>query len=205
MTKVDGRKGSRSELYELRKQAVQLHEQRVPVMQIVERTGLSWPTVNSAIKRYQEEGEFALMPLARGRKNGTGRMLTAEQESEIRGYIRKKRPKFYGLKKSLWDRGSVQQLIAEKYGAELSERLIGNYLRRWDLTPKQYKRHGYDNCSPDIRRWLDSNYAEILRQARDDGAEIYWLIAPKMVNIGLWRPDAHRVHSCAHQSQRKNQ
>jgi len=42
-------------------------------------------------------------------------------------------PLFYRLKKSLWDREAVQQLIKNKCGVYLSERAIGNYLKRWGL------------------------------------------------------------------------
>lgn len=157
-------------------------------MEIVERTGLSWPTVNSAIKRYQAAGESALMPLARGRKSGTCRVLSAVQEAEIRDCIRKRRPKFYGLKKSLWDRGLLQQLIANKFCVELSERVTGNYLHRWDLTSENHKGRGYDSCAPEVRRWLDINFADRLRQARDGDEEVYWLTVPKAIKIDLWCP-----------------
>ena len=45
-------------------------------MQIVKKSGLSWYAVNKAIKLYTEGDEPALKPSARGRKQGTGRILS---------------------------------------------------------------------------------------------------------------------------------
>ncbi len=83
MEKRDARKLTRDELHERRREVVRFYEEGVPVMRIVERTGLSWSAVSTAIKRYQTGGESALRPSVRGRKQGTGRTLTDAQEIEI--------------------------------------------------------------------------------------------------------------------------
>lgn len=189
MTRIDARKQTRDELHERRQQVIRLHEDGVPVMQIVERSGLSWSAVNSAIKRYQAQGESALMPSARGRKQGSGRTLTADQEARVRDFIRLRRPWFFRLKKSLWDREVVKQLIEQKYAVNLSTRVIGNYHDRWGLTLKRAKGRGYGNCTKAIRKWLDLNYTEILRQAREADAEIYWLTGMKVIDADLWCPE----------------
>ena len=124
--KIDARKQTRDALYERRKQVIRLHQEGVPVMQIVERTALSWSAVNAAIKRYDRGGESALKPVARGRKQGKGRILTEEQEADIRQMLRKRRPKFYGLQYALWDRDTVMHLIEQKYGITLSVRAVGS-------------------------------------------------------------------------------
>ena len=51
-------------------------------MQIVEQTGLSWAAVNAALRLYGAGGAAALKPQVRGKKMGTGRHLSAEQELE---------------------------------------------------------------------------------------------------------------------------
>ena len=73
ITKSDARKQSRDVLHERRREVVELHLANVPVMQIVERSGLSWYAVNAAITQYRIGGESALRPAARGRKAKTGR------------------------------------------------------------------------------------------------------------------------------------
>lgn len=157
-------------------------------MQIVERTGLGWAAVNAAVKKYLAEGASALLPDARGRKPGTGRALTPEQEAEIRQFIRMRRPRHYRLKRYLWDRESVRQLVVQKYGVDLSERVIGNYLHRWGLAPKNSKLSEPERCSKDVRQWLERNYVEVVRMAREEGAEICWLRKPARLDAEAWRP-----------------
>ena len=64
------------QLYALRKQVVRLHLKGLPVMQIVAMTGLSWPGVRAALKRYEAGGMAALKPSIRGKKPG-GRLAEA--------------------------------------------------------------------------------------------------------------------------------
>jgi transposase len=189
MKRIDARKQTREALHERRQQVIRLHEEGVPVMQIVARSGLSWSAVNSAIKRYQAQGESALMPSARGRKQGSGRTLTADQEARVRDLVRLRRPWFFRLKKSLWDRAAVKQLIEQEYAINLSTRVVGNYLDRWGLTLKKSKRRGQGSCTRDIRAWLDLSYADILRQSREEDAEIYWLSEVKAIDTDLWCPE----------------
>lgn len=184
--KIDARKLSREELYELRRGVIRLLEEGVPVMQIVARTGLSWAAVNAAIRKSQTEGTLALLPEPRGKKSGTGRALTKEQEAEIRQCIRKRRPLHFRLKNSLWDRESIRQLVAQKYGVALSERAIGNYLRRWGLAPKGSKLREADRCSKDVRQWLGQNYAQVIRMAQEEDAEICWLRKSVAIDADAW-------------------
>ena len=92
MQKEDARKQSREVLHERRKQVIRMHRKGVGVMQIVEQTGLSWTAVNTAIRLYNEGGASQLKPGVRGKKQGSGRSLNAEQEQAIRQTICDKRP-----------------------------------------------------------------------------------------------------------------
>lgn len=188
MEKRDARKLTRDELHERRLEVVRFYEEGVPVMRIVERTGLSWSAVSTTIKRYQTGGESVLRPAVRGRKQGTGRTLTDAQEIEICRLIRARRPWFYRLKNSLWDREAVRQLIEQKYGVNMSERVTGNCLKRWGLAPKKSTRREYDRCTEDIQQWLDVHYAELEQQAQDEDAEIYWVRKRAVIDADVWRP-----------------
>lgn len=92
MEKDDARYSTLEQLYERRKQVVRLHRKGYGVMQIVELSGLSYPTVRSAIDRYEEGGLAALKPGTRGKCTGQGRTLSEEQEQAIRKIICDKRP-----------------------------------------------------------------------------------------------------------------
>jgi len=186
MTKVDARTLSREELHKRRLLVIQLCQEGTPVMQIVERTGLSWPTVNAAIKRYESGGGVALVPASRGRKPGTGRELSPAQESEIHQLIRRKRPYFLGLHKGLWDRETVGQLIERQFNVLLSDRLLANYLGRWGLNPRQNVKRGPTRCVNSMRLWLQQHYAEIQASAESMGAAIYWLNRPAHLDTATW-------------------
>lgn len=157
-------------------------------MQIVKRSGLSWSAVNAAIKTFHAEGALALEPARRGRKQGSGRILTEQQEDEIRQFIRKKRPWFYGLKETLWSHVAVRQLIEQKCEVKLSDRAVGNYMSRWGLQLKNATERPYARCSVEIKKWLDLHLTEIEQQARENGAEIYWLNRPVPIDAAKWRP-----------------
>jgi transposase len=92
MQKEDACKQSREVLHERRKQVIRMYRKGVGVMEIVEQTGLSWTTVNTALRLYREGGASRLKPGVRGKKPGSGRSLSAEQEQRIRQTICDKRP-----------------------------------------------------------------------------------------------------------------
>ena len=80
-------------------------------MQIVEQTGLSWAGVNAALRLFEQGGAAALKPHARGKKPGSGRSLTPEQERAIRMTIIDKRPEQIKMEFALWSRPAVRELI----------------------------------------------------------------------------------------------
>jgi transposase len=92
MEKEDAMKQTREVLLERRKQVIRLHRKGMPVMKIVEHSGLSWSAVSAALKRYSAAGASGLKPAVRGRKSGGGRVLSEDQEAAIRQVICDKRP-----------------------------------------------------------------------------------------------------------------
>jgi len=83
-------------------------------MKIVEMTGLTYPTVRSAIDLYVEGGWPAIRPMPRGRTPGDGRLLTPDQEKQIQRAIIDKRPEQLKMDFCLWSRAAVMQLIEQE-------------------------------------------------------------------------------------------
>jgi Winged helix-turn helix len=81
---------------------------------------LSWPAVRTAIDLYEAGGPAAIKPKERGKKNGEGRKLSAEQEAHIRKLIVGKRPEQLKMEFALWTRAAVGQLIEHEFKIELS-------------------------------------------------------------------------------------
>lgn len=175
MKKIDARKQTRNALCKRRQQVISLYRENMPVMKIVENSGLSWPAVNFAIKQSETGENFDLMPAQRGRKNGAGRVLSVEQEAELRYIICRKRPYQFNIKissrnirLSLWNREAVMQLIEQKCGLKLSERCVAKYLERWGFPLVKKWR-----CSKDIKKWLIENSNDLEHRAQSENADIY--------------------------------
>ncbi len=137
MDKEDAREQSLGELRERRKQVIRLYKKGHKVMAIVELTGLSWPTVRSAINRCEAGGAVALKPKERGKKHGEGRGLTAAREDKIRQLICDKRPERLKMDFAAWTRAAVMLLIERECAIKLSARAVGNYLKRWGFTARR--------------------------------------------------------------------
>jgi len=185
MEKEDARKQSREVLHERRKQVIRLYRKGMPVMQIVEHSGLSWYAVNTAITHYLATGSGALMPAARGRKPGGGRMLSEEQERKVRQIICDKRPEQLKMEFALWNRAAVMQLIERECKIKLTVRGVGNYLKRWGFTPQKPIKKAYEQSSEAVQAWLDEAYPEIERRAKSEGAEIHWGDETAVVNTDV--------------------
>ena len=151
-----------------------MHKKGVGVMQIVEQTGLSWTAVNTAL-RLQSEGTAAtLKPGVRGKKPGSGRSLSPDQEQTIRQTICDKRPEQLKMDFALWSRGAVRQHIELELGIKLSIRAVGNYLARWGFTPQKPIKKAYEQRPEAVKAWLDEQYPAIEAKAKAEGAEIHW-------------------------------
>ena len=155
-------------------------------MQIVAETGLSWHAVNKAITLYKAGDAELLMPKARGKKAGAGRVLTPEQERELCDLLTTKRPE---NKPVLWHRDAVSQLIEQHCDLRLSIRAVGNYLNRWGFVLKYPNKRPYNRCSKEIRNWLDTHYDSLEHDAKQHNAQIYWF-SKKNITLPLLETEA---------------
>ena len=185
MDKEDARFQTLEQLHERRKQVVRLHRKGMGVMRIVELSGLSYPTVRSAIDRYAQGGSETLKPSPRGRQSGEGRHLTDEQERRVRQIICDKRPEQLKMEFALWNRAAVMQLIERECAITLSVRGVGNYLKRWGFTPQKPIKQAYEQRPEAVQEWLDQQYPEIEQRAKSEGAEIHWGDETAVVNTDV--------------------
>ena len=124
MDKEDARKQSLEQLHERRKQVVRLHKRKLGIMQIVELSGLSYPTVRNTIKLFEAGGWPAIKPAARGHKHGEGRRLSADQEAAIRRIICDSRPEQLKMDFYLWSRAAVGGHAATGFGPDSLVKLL---------------------------------------------------------------------------------
>ena len=160
---------------EKRKQAVRMWKTgRYTHREIGEQVGVHYLTVGRWIKKYQDGGTKALQARTRGRREGSGRRMTQEQETMIQKQLIDKTPDQLKLRYALWTREAVQQLIQQVTGLKLAIRTVGEYLKRWGFTVQKPKKKAYEQRPAEVQRWLDEEYPSIHARAKAENAEIYW-------------------------------
>lgn len=185
MDKEDARYQTLEQLYERRKQVVRLHKRSIGIMQIVAMSGLSYPAVRRVIDLYEQGGWPAIRPTPRGRAQGVGRVLSAEQEAQTRRTIIDIRPEQLKMDFCLWSRAAVGQLILQQHGIALPVRTVGKYLKRWGFTPQKPIKKAYEQRPEAVRAWLDEHYPAIEQRAKAEGGEIHWGDETALVNTDV--------------------
>lgn len=170
----DGRKLTNAELHDRRKQAVLLHKKGETRGEIGRLLGAHRNTVGNWISAWKKRGASALKPLTKGVSKGSGRSLTPEQERYIRLRIIDKSPDQLKLPFALWTREAVVEFIFNQYGFRMPVRTVGDYLKRWGMSPQKPVKRAYQRSEPAVARWLNEEYPAIKSKAKADGAEIQW-------------------------------
>ena len=163
-----------SELFERRKQAIRLHKRGDKKVAIAEVLGVNRNAVSRWIELWESGGEEALYPKARGIKEGTGRSLTPEQARDIRRRIVDKVPDQLKLPFALWTREAVSELIINRCGIRMPVRTVGDYLKRWGMSPQKPVKRAYQRSEPAVVQWLEQTYPALKAAAKATGSEIHW-------------------------------
>lgn len=174
MEKEDARKLPPAAQEEKRKLAIKLRKQGYLIKDVAETVGVSTVAVSGWIKRYKAHGVSALKAQKRGLKTGMCRHLTTPQEQRIRQLIIDKAPDQLKLSYALWTRKAVMELIHQETGLKMPIRTVGEYLKRWGMTPKKPVKQAYEQSPKAVQQWLDDEYPDIKSQAKAENAEIYW-------------------------------
>lgn len=168
--KIDTRKLPREVIEEKRRQAHKLRKRGLTQAEIGEIVGAHANTVGRWLKLNQKH----LKVNHGGRKTGEGRRLTAEQETKIQQLIIDKTPDQLKMDYALWTRKAVMELIKQETGKSMPVRTVGDYLKRWGMTPQKPVKKAYEQNTKAVQKWLDDEYPEIKTRAKQEGAEIYW-------------------------------
>lgn len=142
--------------------------------QIGEIVGVHGDTVGRWLKAYEVKGSKALKLKTRGRREGSGRRLDADQERRIQKLLIDKTPDQLMMPYALWTREAVRELVKDQLDVALPTRTLGHYLRRWGMTPQKPVKHAYKQQPARVQQWLDEEYPHIQAKAKAEAAEIYW-------------------------------
>jgi len=109
-------------------------------------------------------------------RKGTGRppKLTAKQARQVFRWVNGRDPRQYGFDFGLWTRHVVAELIADKFGIELSLASVGKLLASLGLTPQKPLMRAYERDPEAIAAWEGDTYPSIAARAKRRGAEIYF-------------------------------
>lgn len=174
MEKTDARKLTPEAQQQLRHQAIRLRKRGFAHHQIAEIIGAHPTRICRWCRAYETGGPKAVTLRKRGRRPGSGRRLSGEQEKQLRQMIRDKTPDQLKLAFALWTRLAVQQVIRQQWGVRLPIRTVGEYLRRWGFTPQKPIRRAYEQNPKAVRQWLVDQYPAIATRAKHEKAEIHW-------------------------------
>ena len=164
----DARKLPDEVLEEKRRLAVRLRKRGMTREAIGELVEAHADTVGRWLKNYADTGAAGLKAKRRGRREGEGRQLGAEQEAQLCKLLIDKTPDQLKLSYALWTRKAVKELIQARWGVNMPIRTVGEYLKRWGFTPQKPVKRAYEQRPEAVERWLKEAYPAIQAKAREE-------------------------------------
>lgn len=175
MKKIDTRQLHPEGRNEIRRMVIRLRQQSgMSCAELAQIAGVHEMTVRKWLRRAEQEGVGSLTEKPRGRPVGSCRKITLAQEQWLREQIVGFNPKQLVLPFALWTRRAIKALILKAFGLEMSDRLIGKYLKRWGFTPQRPIKRALEQRPQEIALWLEETYPTLEAKARAEGASIYF-------------------------------
>lgn len=171
--KRDGRTFDHATLETIRLMAVERVREGEPPATIIASYGFNRTTIYKWIKAALQPG-IGIKALRSTRATGRPRTLTAAQEQQVFRWVNGRDPRQYGLDFGLWTRAVVVELIAQKFGVTMGVTAVGELLAKLGLTPQTPLQRAYQRDPEAIERWQRETFPAIARQARDQGAEVFF-------------------------------
>lgn len=167
----EGRKLSHETLETLRLRAVKRIEAGVRVEDVAASLGLNRSTVFTWVAAYREGGWGAL----RSRPvPGRPPKLSGSQMREIYEIVAGSNPDQNQLDFGLWTRDLVRQVIAARFGVELSVVSVGRLLAKLGMSAQRPLFRAWQSDPKAVQEWRQIVFPRIAAQARTDGAVIYF-------------------------------
>jgi len=171
--KRDGRSLDRQTQEAIRLMAIERIREGERPAEVIEAYGFNRTTIYKWIKASFRAG-VGIKALRSTKATGRPRSLTPRQEQQVFRWINGRDPRQFGLDFGLWTRAVVAELIEKKFGVNLGLTAVGELLARLGLTPQKPLQRAYQRDPQAIERWQRETYPAIARQAKAEGAEVFF-------------------------------
>ena len=171
MRENDGRKLDHRTLEVLRLRAVDQVQAGAHPEDVASALGLHRKTVYGWLAKFREGGRDALVA-----KPVPGRppKLSGAQIARLYEWIVGSDPAQFSFEFALWTRDMVRQVIRREFKIALSVVSVGRLLRTMGLSPQRPLYRAYQQNPEAVQRWKDEQFPAIRRQAKAEGATIYF-------------------------------
>ncbi len=173
LEKTDARKLSQEAQSALREQIIRLRKQGQSNRRVAEIVGATERHTSKIWQLYLRDGSAAIELGRRGRRQGTSRKMSFEQEAEMIKILTDRAPDELKLPFALWTRNAVRLAIKQRYGADLPLRTITDYLKRWGFILQNPIKRACERNPRQMQLWLETAYPAIAAQAKREKAEIH--------------------------------
>ena len=171
--KRDGRTLDGASLETIRLMAIERVREGEAPAEVMASFGFNRTTIYKWLKAALQPG-VGIKALRSTKATGRPRTLTAAQERQVFRWVKGRDPRQYGLDFGLWTRKVVAELIAQKFGVTLAVTAVGELLAKLGLTPQKPLQRAYQRDPEAIERWQRETFPAIARQARAEGAAVYF-------------------------------
>ncbi len=103
----------------------------------------------------------------RGRCSQDMTLLKLYKCAIIVNLIRDRCPDQLKMPFMLWIREAVGMLIEIRFGIKMAVRTVGNYPKKWGLTPPKPMRRTYERQDKAVKIWLEETYSKIASRAKE--------------------------------------
>ena len=171
---TNARQASTEAQYQIRKSIIRLLKSGKTGRETARLLDVSEGHVSNVKKAYAAGGMKGIQVGQRGRRIGTKRVLTPEQEREIGQVLVDKTPEQLQFKECMWSRASVQAYIRREYGLDLGLSTLGYYLDRWGFSAQRPVKRAYKQDKKRVKEWLEVEFPGISERAKAEKAEIFF-------------------------------
>jgi transposase len=171
--KQDGRQHDRKTQQAIRLMAMKRIKEGEDVAVVMDSFGLCRTTGYKWKKKIEGSGRGLRMLMAR-KAAGRPPKLTPKQQATVFRWVNGKSPQQHGFDFGLWTRQVVRELISREFGIDVCLASVGALLAKLGLTPQKPLQRAYQRDPQAVERWRKETYPSLARQARLEGADIYF-------------------------------